>query len=81
MSNEESENDKEIAMLARKFRKFFKNNGNFRSRESKNSVNPSNEVKDNYEGRNDENHKDKLSHGRKCHECGAIVIFVWIVGI
>jgi hypothetical protein len=72
LSDEESGDDEEIAMIARKFRKFFRNNGNFRSRESKNSMNPSHEVRDNYEGRNDENKKDKLSRGHKCHECGGI---------
>jgi hypothetical protein len=56
-------------MIARKFRKFLKHNGNFISRESKNSMNPSHEVKDDYEDRNDENQKDKLPRGRKCHEC------------
>jgi hypothetical protein len=35
-------------------------------------MNPSHEVRDNYEDRNDENRKDKLSRGRKCHECGGI---------
>ena len=34
-----------MAMMARKFKKFLRNNGNSRSRESKNSVNPSHEVK------------------------------------
>ena len=34
-----------MAMIARKFKKFLKNNENFRSRESKNSVNYSREVK------------------------------------
>jgi hypothetical protein len=59
-------------MIARKFRKFLRNNGNFRSRESKNSMNPSHEVRDNYEDKNDENQKDKLSCGYKYHECGSI---------
>jgi hypothetical protein len=72
LSNEESGDDEEMAMIARKFRKFLRNNGNFRSRESKNSMNPSHEVRDNYEDRNDENQNDKLSCGRKCHECGGI---------
>jgi hypothetical protein len=71
-SGEYFRDEEEIASIARKLRKFFRNNGNFRSRESKNFVNPSNEVRDNYEGRKDENHKDKLSSGRKCHECGGI---------
>ena len=57
LSDEKFGNDEEIAMIARKFRKFFKNNGNFRSRESKNSVNPSHELRDNYKDRNDENQK------------------------
>jgi hypothetical protein len=35
-------------------------------------MNPSHEVRDNYEDRNDENQNDKLSCGRKCHECGGI---------
>jgi hypothetical protein len=62
----DSGDDKEITIIARKFRKFFRNNGNFRSKETKNSVNPSNEVKDN------ENQKDKLFRGHKCHECGGV---------
>jgi hypothetical protein len=61
-----------MAMIVRKFRKFLKNNGNFRRRDSKNSMNPSHKVRHNYEDRNDENRKDKLSRGRKCHECGGI---------
>jgi hypothetical protein len=32
LSNEESGDDEEMAMIARKFRKFLRNNGNFRSR-------------------------------------------------
>ena len=72
LSDEDSEDDEEIATLARKFRKIFKNNGNFRSREFRNYVNPNHEVRDNYEGRNDENQKEKLSHGHKCHECSGI---------
>jgi predicted nucleic acid-binding Zn ribbon protein len=72
LSDEESRDDEEIAMIARNFRKFLRNNGNFRSRESKNSMNPSHEVRDNYEDRNDENQKNKLSRGCKCHECGGI---------
>jgi hypothetical protein len=71
-SGEYSRDEEEIARIARKLRKIFRNNGNFRSRESKNVVNPSNEVRDNYEGRKDENHKDKLSSSHKCHECGGI---------
>jgi hypothetical protein len=51
---------------------FFRNNGNFRSKGSKNSLNPSHEIRDNYENKNDENQKDKLSRGRKCHEYGGI---------
>jgi hypothetical protein len=72
LSDEEFGDDEEIAMIARKFRKFLRNNGNFRSRESKNSMNPSHEVRDNYEDKNDENQKDKLSCGYKYHECGGI---------
>jgi hypothetical protein len=49
LSDEEFGDDEEIAMIARKFRKFLKHNGNFRSMESKNSMNPSHEVRDNYE--------------------------------
>jgi hypothetical protein len=70
--DKESGDNEEITMIARKFRNFFKNNGNFRSREPKNYVNPSHKLRDNYEDRNDENQKDKLSHGCKCHECGGI---------
>ena len=63
----------EIAIIARKLKKFFRtNNGNFRSKESQNSMDPRNEVRDNYESINDENHKDKLYRGHKCHECGGI---------
>jgi hypothetical protein len=62
-----------LVNVARKFRKFFRsNNGNFRSRESKNFMNHRNEVRDNHQGLNDENQKDKLPHGRKCHECGDV---------
>jgi hypothetical protein len=43
--DEEFGDDEELAMMARKFKKFLRNNGNSRSRESKNSVNPSREVK------------------------------------
>jgi hypothetical protein len=42
---EEFGDDEEMAMMARKFKKFLRNNGNSRSRESKNSVKPSHEVK------------------------------------
>jgi hypothetical protein len=45
LSDEAYGDDEEMAMIARKFRKFLRNNENFRSRESKNSVNPSYEVK------------------------------------
>jgi hypothetical protein len=71
-SNEESGDDEEIAMIARKFRKLLRHNENFKSRESKNSMNPSHEVRYNYEDKNDENQKDKLSRGCKCHGCGGI---------
>jgi hypothetical protein len=54
-SDEESGDDEEMAMIARKFRKFLRNNGNFRRRDSKNSMNPSHEVRDNNEDINDEN--------------------------
>jgi hypothetical protein len=37
--------DEELAMMARKFKKFLRNNGKSRSRESKNSMNPSHDVK------------------------------------
>jgi hypothetical protein len=37
--------DEELAMMARKFKKFLRNNGKSKSRESKNSVNPSHDVK------------------------------------
>jgi hypothetical protein len=37
--------DEEMAMMAGKFKKFLRNNGNSRSRESKNFMNPSHEVK------------------------------------
>jgi hypothetical protein len=43
--NSKIRDDEEMAMMARKFKKFLRNNGNPRSRESKNSVNPSHEVK------------------------------------
>jgi hypothetical protein len=43
--DEEFGGDEEIAMMARKFKKFLRNNGNSRSRESKNFVNPRHEVK------------------------------------
>jgi hypothetical protein len=43
--DEEFGDDEELAMMARKFKKFLRNNGNSRSRESKNSVNPSRVVK------------------------------------
>jgi hypothetical protein len=43
--DEEFGDDEEMAMMARKFKKFLRNNGNSRSRESKNYVNPSHEVK------------------------------------
>jgi hypothetical protein len=42
---EEFGDDEEMAMMVRKFKKFLRNNGNSRSRESKNSMNPSHEVK------------------------------------
>jgi hypothetical protein len=43
--DEEFGDDEQMAMMARKFKKFLRNNGNSRSRESKNSMNPSREVK------------------------------------
>jgi hypothetical protein len=43
--DEEFGDDEEMAMMARKFKKFLRNNGNSRSRESKNFMNPSHEVK------------------------------------
>jgi hypothetical protein len=43
--NSKIRDDEEMAMMVRKFKKFLRNNGNPRSRESKNSVNPSHEVK------------------------------------
>jgi hypothetical protein len=42
---EEFGDDEEIPMMARKFKKFLRNNGNSRSREPKNYVNPRHEVK------------------------------------
>jgi hypothetical protein len=43
--DDEFGDDEELAMMARKFKKFLRNNGNSRSKESKNYVNPSREVK------------------------------------
>jgi hypothetical protein len=42
---EEFGDDEEIPMMARKFKKFLRNNGNSKSREPKNYVNPRHEVK------------------------------------
>jgi hypothetical protein len=66
LSDDESEYDEEMAMIARKLKKFFRKNRNFRSKESKISGNPSDEVRNNHGSRDDENQRDKFSHSRKC---------------
>jgi uncharacterized coiled-coil DUF342 family protein len=66
-SDEDNGDDEEIAMFAKKFRKFFKPvNGNFRNRDSKVPVKSRGNSRENFET----GQRDKLSNECKCHECG-----------
>jgi hypothetical protein len=71
--DEESKDNEELAMIARRMRKFFKpKNGNFRNRNNKfpeNFKNDSNVVN---QGRAELGKKNKTTNGVKCHECGGI---------
>jgi hypothetical protein len=72
-TDEDSGDEEEIAMIVRKFRKFFKpKNGNFKGRVSKNPVNHRYDGRDNIQDRNTAYQKEKVPSGRKCHERGGI---------
>jgi hypothetical protein len=72
-SDEESMDDEELAMLARRMRKFFKpKNGNFRNQNNKTGEKFKYDSKGVNQGRADLGKKDKTTNGVKCHECGGI---------
>jgi hypothetical protein len=72
-SDEESMDDEELAMLARKMRKFFKpKNGSFRNQNNKTGEKFKYDSKGVNQGRADLGKKDKTTNGVKCHECGGI---------
>jgi hypothetical protein len=72
-TDDDSGDEEEIAMIVRKFRKFFKpKNGNFKGRNSRNPENSRHDGRDNLQDRNTVDQKDKFPSGPKCYECGGI---------